>query len=50
MPSGRCLRRHVQPERVHPPGRVTGNGDGGTDGDGQYICIGYPVGLLQGTV
>jgi hypothetical protein len=31
---------------VHLPGRVTGDGDGGIDGDGPYLRVGYPAGLL----
>ena len=34
MSSCACHCRYVQLKRVHLPGRVAGNGDGGTEGDG----------------
>jgi hypothetical protein len=46
LPSSGCRRRYVQLGRVHLPGDVTGNGDGGTEGNGQYIYVDQPASLL----
>lgn len=40
------LLQVVQRARVRLPGDVTGNGGGGTEGNGQYISVDRPASLL----